>query len=353
MKESNIKKQILLDKNYKQLQEVVESLGIKKFRAKQIFEGLHKGFSISEISNLSKELRNKLTERYYDFPLELVKTQESKDGTIKFLFKLTDGNLIESVLMRYKYGNSVCVSSQVGCRMGCKFCASGIKGLQRNLTSGEILAQVLYINRYLQGDIQDKREVKNIVMMGAGEPLDNFENVTKFIDIVNNPEGINISQRNIAISTCGMVDKIKALADSGYSVTLTLSLHSAKDDIRQDIMPTAKANNVKQLLEACYYYFEKTGRRVSIEYILIEDITATRKQDLELIKLIKGKPFHVNLINLNKTIENGMQPASKESIDMFQNLLKTSNISVSLRRELGSDIDAACGQLKGKTEKGN
>ncbi|MFW6026105.1 MAG: 23S rRNA (adenine(2503)-C(2))-methyltransferase RlmN [Candidatus Woesearchaeota archaeon] len=346
-----MKKELVLDKGIDELKQILKKNEFKEFRAKQIFVGTHQGKGITEITNIPKKLKQFLLDRFYDKPLYVEKIQNSEDKTIKFLFKLNDGNFVESVLMDYKFGKTLCVSSQVGCRMRCKFCASGVNGLVRNLTSGEILAQVAVINRYLQGNLKDEREISNVVLMGIGEPLDNFDNVTKFIDLISDSNGINISQRNITISTSGLVDKIKLLADLNYSVTLTLSLHSAKDSVRQDIMPIAKKHTIDQLIQACYYYFENTNRRVTIEYILIKDITSTMSQAKELVRILKGYPFHVNLINLNKTLDNGLEPETLEKVEKFENFLIKNGLSVSLRRKLGSDIDAACGQLRNKNDR--
>lgn len=338
---------ILQDNNLIELQSVLAKMDAPKFRAKQLFEGLMKGKNLDQI-NIGKELIEKLKKSNANEVLSLITKQESNDGTVKFLFKLHDNNAVETVLMKYKYGYSLCVSTQVGCRMRCSFCASGIKGLIRNLTAGEILSQVAVVNNYLNGGLGDKRKIHSVVLMGTGEPLDNYDNVVKFIKLVNDPLGLNIGTRHISLSTCGLVPQIKKLADTGLKINLTLSLHSAKDDVRGDMMPIARRYNINQVLSACNYYFEKTGRRVMLEYILIKDLTDTDVQLSRLIKLLKGSAFAVNLIRLNPVAERGYERVSDQRAKHFNDALVKEGINSTIRRTLGSDIDGACGQLRQK-----
>ena len=295
----------LLDLSLPELEDVIIGLGEKGFRAKQIFEGIYSGKKISEISNISNTLKNKLLENYVDFPLEVYKKLRDSEGTIKYVYKLCDGNLIEGVLMRYKYGNTLCVSTQVGCRMGCKFCASTLGGLIRNLSAGEILAQVLFVNRDIGGSLKD-RKITNIVLMGSGEPLDNYENVLKFLKLVSNENGINISQRNISLSTCGLCDKIKMLADQNLGITLTISLHAPNDEIRRDMMPIANRYSIGEIIDVAKYYFNKTKRRIVFEYSLVSGKNDSFACSDELSNLLKGLTCHVNLIPLNEVKERGL-----------------------------------------------
>lgn len=341
-------KKILLDYNLIELQEVVQNLGEPKFRAKQLFEALHQNKALSQITTLPKTLIEKLQEDYVNILLTEIKRQESTDGTVKFLFMLQDNNAIESVLMKYKYGYSVCVSTQVGCRMRCEFCASGIRGLTRNLTAGEILAQVTYINAYLNGGLGENRKVTNIVLMGTGEPLDNYDNIIKFLKLVNDKDGLNISRRNISLSTCGIVPKIYELANEQMPIVLTISLHAGTDETRRQIMPIAKRYSLNEIMTACEYYYKKIGRRVVFEYILIKDVTVTDENLKNLIKLFKNKPFHLNLINLNEVEGKTLKKVTSEDAQAFLKELKKAGVSVTLRRTLGTDIDAACGQLREK-----
>ncbi len=320
-------------------------MGEKKFRAKQLYEGLMQGKNISEITSISKELKSKLLEHYEDEPISVVQTLTSSDGTQKYLFKLADGNIIEGVLMKYKYGNTQCISTQVGCRMGCTFCASTLGGLVRNLTAGEILCQVLRVNRSEGGTIA-KRQVTNLVLMGSGEPLDNYQNVVTFLRNVTADGGINISQRNISLSTCGIVHKIYALADEGIDLNLTISLHQTRDEERKRTMPIANAYTIAQILEACSYYFKKTGRRYIFEYSLIDGENCDREHADELIALLKGRPCHVNLIRLNEVKERSLLATSEKDAYRFLGMLEKGGLSATLRRQIGSDIGGACGQLR-------
>ena len=336
-------KKILQDLSFAELESLILSLGEKKFRAKQLYDGLIKGKKISAI-NIPASLKGRLTEEYEDEPLKIIKTLTSSDGTEKYLFALADGNVIEGVLMKYKYGNTQCVSTQVGCRMGCKFCASTMGGLIRNLTSGEILCQVLAVNA-LHSD-GGKRGVTNVVLMGSGEPLDNYANTVSFIKNLSAEGGINISPRNVSLSTCGIVPAIYRLAEEGLPVNLTVSLHQTTDDGRARTMPVAKKYTIDEILKACAFYFEKTGRRYIFEYSLIDGENCFDKNAEELICLLKGKPCHVNLIRLNEVKERNLKALSDKRAYAFLGLLEKGGLSATLRRQIGSDIGGACGQLR-------
>lgn len=337
---------------FEKLQEVLLSLGEKKYRAEQIFYELHNGKTLEQMSNIPKQLVQKLQALYDDDLIKIIKVQTSSDGTQKFLYQLLDGNIIEGVLMSYKFGYTLCVSTQVGCRMGCKFCASGLDGLIRNLSSGEIISQIIKVNNYLGGNVKD-RKVANIVLMGSGEPLDNFENVCDFIDIANDKHGLNYSERNISISTCGLVDKIYKLADLKKQVNLCISLHAPNNQIRKRIMPVANSATIEQLLDACKYFADKTNRRILFEYIMIDNVNSSHEDALQLAKKLSPLNCIVNLINLNEVKENDFKSCSKETIDNFARVLKDYNINVTTRRSLGKDIDGACGQLRRKFIKQN
>lgn len=337
-------KEIIQDLSYAELEALVAEMGEKKFRAKQLYSGLMKGKNISEITDISKAFKEKLLERFEDESIRIEKSFSSSDGTVKFLFALADGNLIEGVLMRYKYGNTQCVSTQVGCRMGCSFCASTLGGLVRNLTSGEILAQVLKLNAlYSEGK---ERGVTNIVLMGSGEPLDNYDNTVKFLKNVTAENGINISARNISLSTCGLVPKIYDLAKEGMPINLTISLHATNDDDRKRIMPVAKAYKIDDILKACSEYFKKTGRRYYFEYTLIEGENCDEEHAEALCKLLKGKPCHVNLIRLNEVKERTLKSIDDKKAYRFLGYLEKRGLSATLRRQIGADIGGACGQLR-------
>lgn len=339
-------KECLLSYNLDELKTIVTSLGEKSFRAGQIYKALHLGLNFSEITELSKQFREKLEQEYVAQPVEIIRVLKSVDGTEKFLFKLIDGNVIEGVLMKYKYGYTLCVSTQVGCRMGCAFCASGLNGLLRNLTSAEILGEVVSVNRYANGGLGEKRKVINIVMMGSGEPLDNYDETVKFLRLVSEEKGINISQRNISLSTSGLVNKMYDLANENVHVNLTVSLHSPFDDERQKIMPVAKAFSIKEILDACSNYFDKTGRRYIFEYVLIRGDNDTARHADALINLLKGRPCHVNLIRLNEVKENNLKSVTDKEAYSFLGLLEKGGLSATLRRRMGVDIDGACGQLR-------
>ena len=339
-------KESLLDFSFNELKEKITEYGEKSFRAGQIFTALHSCRKIEDITNISKEFREKLSSTYDGCPVEIIKTLKSVDGTEKFLFKLPDGEVVEGVLMKYKYGSTLCISTQVGCRMNCAFCASGLEGLIRNLRPSEMLGEVLSVNTYLGGGLKDKRAVTNVVLMGSGEPLDNFDNTVKFIKLLSDPEGINISPRNVSLSTCGLVPKMFELANTGLSVNLTVSLHSPFDEERQKIMPVAKSYSIKEILGACDNYFKKTGRRYIFEYVLIHQNNDEKRHADKLIELLKGRPCHVNLIRLNEVKEKALMGATDKHAYSFLGLLEKGGLSATLRRRMGADIDGACGQLR-------
>lgn len=314
------------------------------FRAKQVFSWIYKGvWKFEDMKNLPKATIEKLNNSFSIEKPKIVHKYESKlDKTTKFLFAFNDGNIIESVVMKYKHGNSICISTQVGCRMGCKFCASTLEGRIRNLTAGEMLAEVLLAQETIG------ERISNIVLMGSGEPLDNFDNVTKFIELVNADYGLNIGQRHITLSTCGLVPKIYELADKGYSITLAISLHASNDKRRREIMPIAKKYSIDEILKACDNYIEKTKRRITFEYSLVSGINDSVEDAIELSQLLKGRLCHVNLIPVNEIKENTLKRPSKKTIEEFERTLNKYKIEVTVRREMGSDIDAACGQLRRK-----
>lgn len=329
--------------NIEELKGFVEGLGEKTFRAKQIYQWLHikQVNSFDEMTNLSKPLIEKLKEYAYLATLTKEDLQESKlDGTRKYLFALEDGNVIESVLMRYKHGNSVCISSQVGCRMGCRFCASTLDGLVRNLTPSEMLEQIYQIGK----DIGER--ISNVVVMGTGEPLDNFDNLLKFIELLTDENGLHISQRNITVSTCGIVPKMRELAEAGLQITLALSLHASSQEKRLELMPVANKYEIHEVVDACQYYFEKTGRRVTFEYSLVGGVNDTDSDVKKLCTLIKGMNCHVNLIPVNPIKERDFMQPDHAVTAAFKNKLEKNGINVTIRREMGRDIDGACGQLR-------
>ncbi len=340
-------KEILQDYSLSELQILMEEWGERKFRAAQIFRGLMQGKRVSDLSELSKTLRAKLCERFEDEPVKIRETFVSSDGTEKYLFELADGNIVEGVLMRYKYGCTQCVSTQVGCRMNCAFCASGLNGLVRNLTGGEILSQVLAVNARHGGTLE-KRAVTNVVLMGSGEPLDNYANTVKFLRNVTAEGGICISARNISLSTCGLVPKMYELAEENLPVNLTVSLHSPLDEERKKIMPVANAYKIEDILKACANYFDKTGRRYIFEYSLIEGENADKRHAELLAELLKGRPCHVNLIRLNEVKEKRLSSVSEKEAYRFLGILEKSGLSATLRRQIGADIGGACGQLRAK-----
>lgn len=328
---------------YEQLQEEMASLGEKKFRAKQIYEWLHVKLAedFEEMTNLSKSLREKLEKEYTILPVKMLERQESAlDGTNKFLFRLYDGNVVESVLMRYKHGNSVCISSQVGCRMGCRFCASTIGGLVRNLSPSEMLGQIYQIQRIIG------ERISNVVIMGTGEPLDNFENFLRFIRLLTDEHGLNISQRNVTVSTCGIVPKMLELAKEKLQITLALSLHGATQEKRKELMPVANKYSLEEVLDACDAYFEETGRRITFEYSLVHGVNDRDEDAKELTAILKPRNCHLNLIPVNPIKERTFEQPSRKNALNFKNKLEKSGINVTIRREMGADIDGACGQLR-------
>ena len=340
-------KQILQDLTKEEIVRLVLSLGEKKFRADQIYLGLMQGKKISELP-VSTTLREALLAQFEDEPVKIIETFVSKeDGTKKFLFALADGNLIEGVFMKHQYGNSQCVSTQVGCRMGCKFCASTLNGLLRNLTAGEILSQILLVNRLEGGNLKD-RAVKNVVLMGSGEPFDNYDNVIRFLKNLTAEGGINISARNVSLSTCGLVPEIKKFASEGIPVTLAISLHAVTDAERFRTMPIANKYGIREILDACSEYFEKTGRRYIFEYSLISGENCDEEHALSLSRLLKGRPCHVNLIKLNEVKERNLKSSSDKEANRFLEILEQQGISATFRRSMGSDIGGACGQLRAK-----
>ena len=325
-----------------EMEEFLEAMGEKKFRAKQVYKWAFSGVeSFDEMTNLSKELREKLAQTAQISGMQLLKVQQSeKDGTRKYLFGLEDGNCIESVFMKYKYGNSICVSSQAGCRMGCSFCASGIGGLKRNLTAGEIISEILAVEK------ETGEKINHIVVMGTGEPFDNYYNLSKFLRIVNSKEGLNISMRNITVSTCGIIPKIESFAEDFPQVNLAISLHAPTDTVRNEMMPVNKSYPMAQLLEKCRWHAQKTGRRITFEYALVKGVNDSMAQAKELARKLHGMLCHVNLIPLNSVEETGLSGTPRKNAESFMRVLEQQGITTTIRREMGSDIDAACGQLR-------
>ena len=331
-----------------ELVDILKELGQPKFRAKQVYTWLHKGVrSYDEMTNLPKGLRDALAEKYPIHVPKVVRKQESsRDGTIKYLWELADGNCVETVLMRYHYGNTVCISTEVGCRMGCAFWASTLGGLVRRLEPYEMLDQVLFTQ------IDSGLPVSHIVLMGIGEPLDNFDNVMRFLELVNSPDGMNISMRHISLSTCGLVPKIDELAQRKLQISLAISLHGSNDEIRNKIMPVNKAYPIDVLLEACRRYYAATSRRIHFEYAMIDGVNDSESCAKELLRRLKGLPAHVNLIPLNHVEESPLKPSSKAAVAKFQKTLEDGGVTATVRRTLGGDIDASCGQLRRKYTKG-
>ena len=324
-----------------------QKLGQPGFRAKQVFTWLHKGArSYDEMTNLPKALRELLSRQYPICPPRVVRKQESqRDGTIKYLWELHDGNCVETVLMRYHYGNTVCISTEVGCRMGCAFCASTLGGLVRRLEPHEMLDQVLFTQ------VDSGLPVSHIVLMGIGEPLDNFDNVMRFLELVNSPQGMNISMRHISLSTCGLVPKIDELAKRKLQLTLSVSLHAPNDETRNKIMPVNRAYPSEELLAACRRYYAQTSRRISFEYAMIDGVNDSEEDARELLRRLRGLPAHFNLIPLNHVEESPLKPSSKAAVAKFQKLLEDGGVPATVRRTLGGDIDASCGQLRRKYNK--
>ena len=323
---------------------LLKELGQPAFRAKQVFSWLHKGVrSYDEMTNLPKALRDTLADQYPSHAPKVVRKQESqRDGTIKYLWQLSDGNCVETVLMRYHYGNTVCISTEVGCRMGCAFCASTLGGLVRKLEPFEMLDQVLFTQ------LDSGLPVSHIVLMGIGEPLDNLDNVLRFLELVNHADGMNISMRHISLSTCGLVPKIDELAQHKLQISLAISLHGPNDAIRDQIMPVNKAYPIEVLLAACRRYYEATSRRIHFEYAMIDGLNDSVDCARELLRRLKGLPAHVNLIPLNHVEESPLKPSSRAAVQKFQQTLEDGGVTATVRRTLGGDIDASCGQLRRK-----
>ena len=332
-----------------ELTDWVKGQGYPAFRGKQIFHWIHQSADFDEMTNLPKEFREKLKQTATAQPVRIRLERKSElDGTVKFLYELKDGNCVEGVLMRYKFGVSLCISTQVGCRMGCRFCASTLEGRVRDLTAGEMLGEILCANRYLAGE---GVKVSHVVLMGSGEPLDNYENVIRFLRLLREEEGIRLSLRNVSLSTCGIVPKMYALADENLPVTLCVSLHAPNDDIRRETMPIAYTWSIREILEACRNYIRKTGRRVIFEYALSDGINAGEEQARELAALLRGMQCHVNLIPLNIVEERDMRGVTEKNVQKFLKILQDNHISATRRREMGDDIEGACGQLRRKTIK--
>lgn len=344
-----MEKKDIVSYTYKELKQEMESIGEKAFRASQIYEWLHVKLarSFEEMTNLSKGLREKLADHYEIRQVEMLERQVSEiDGTNKFLFCLKDDNVVESVLMRYKHGNSVCISSQVGCRMGCRFCASTIGGLLRNLTPSEMLGQIYQIQK-ISGE-----RVSNVVVMGTGEPMDNYDNFLKFVRMLTDEKGLHISQRNITVSTCGIVPAMRELAKEKLQITLALSLHGATQEKRKELMPVANKYELSEVLAACDDYFEHTGRRITFEYSLVQGVNDKDEDIRELTAILKPRNCHLNLIPVNPIEERNFEKPSKKNALKFQNKLEKNGINVTIRREMGSDIDGACGQLRRRYAQG-
>ena len=329
-----------------ELQAWCASSGLPAFRGKQIFRWIHQGADFDGMTNLPLSLREKLKAEAVAQPVQMVQERRSQlDDTVKFLFGLRDGNCVEGVLMHYHHGYTLCISTQVGCRMGCTFCASTLDGCVRSLTAGEMLGEVLCANRYLAG----RDRVHNIVLMGSGEPLDNYDNVMRFLRLLREEDGVNIGLRNVSLSTCGLVPRMYDLAEENLPVTLSVSLHAPNDEIRRMTMPVAKVYPMEELLAACRNYIEKTGRRVVFEYALVGGVNCEEKHAIELAGRLRGMQCHVNLIPLNVVEERGLQGVTEDTVRRFMRTLEDRHISVTRRREMGDDIEGACGQLRRKT----
>jgi len=325
----------------------VKDQGYPAFRGKQIFRWIHQGADFEEMTNLPAAMREKLQKEAVAQPVHIRLQRISPlDGTVKFLYELKDGNCVEGVLMRYKYGVSLCISTQVGCRMGCRFCASTLEGRVRDLTAGEMLGEILCANRYLSSE---GNRVSHVVLMGSGEPLDNYDNVIRFLRLLREEEGIRLSIRNVSLSTCGIVPKMYQLAEESLPVTLCVSLHAPNDEIRKMTMPVAYTWSIPEIMEACRNYIRKTGRRVIFEYALSDGVNAGEEQAKELASLLRGMQCHVNLIPLNTVEERDMKGISEDKVRRFLKILQDNNISATRRREMGDDIEGACGQLRRKT----
>ena len=325
----------------------IREQGYPAFRGKQIFRWIHQGADFSEMTNLPETMREKLKQEAVAQPVRIRLERKSPlDGTVKFLYELLDGNCVEGVLMRYKYGVSLCISTQVGCRMGCRFCASTLEGRVRDLTSGEMLGEILCANRYLASE---NVRVSHVVLMGSGEPLDNYDHVIRFLRLLKEEDGIRLSLRNVSLSTCGIVPKMYALADENLPVTLCVSLHAPNDEIRRETMPIAYTWSIREILDACRNYIRKTGRSVIFEYALSDGVNAGEEQARELASILRGMQCHVNLIPLNTVEERNMKGITEDKVRRFLQILQENNISATRRREMGDDIEGACGQLRRKT----
>lgn len=325
-----------------ELQADLSAMGQPRFRAKQVYTWMHRGVtSFDEMTDLPAALRERLAGEYtLTYPTVARCLRSQKDGTIKYLWRLMDGNCVESVLMRYHHGNTVCISCEVGCPMGCAFCASTRGGLVRRLTPSEMLDQVIFTQK------DSGLPISNIVLMGIGEPLDNYDTVLRFLHLVNSPEGLNIGMRHISLSTCGLADRIERLAQEDLQLTLSISLHAPDDAVRSEIMPINRKYNIETLLAACRVYFDRTGRRISFEYAMIRDVNDTPQMARLLVRRLRGLPAHVNLIPLNEVAESPLKPSLPETVRQFQNILEENGITATVRRTLGSDINASCGQLR-------
>lgn len=329
-----------------EITEWVKAQGYPAFRGKQIFRWIHQGAEFGEMTNLSKEMRENLEQTAIAQPVHVrLKRESPLDGTVKLLYELRDGNCVEGVLMRYKYGVSLCISTQVGCRMGCRFCASTLEGRVRDLTAGEMLGEILCANRLLE---EEDIRVSHVVLMGSGEPLDNYGNVVRFLRLMKEEDGIQLSLRNISLSTCGIVPKMYDLAEEGLPVTLCVSLHAPTDEIRRQTMPIANTWSITEILEACRNYIRKTGRRVIFEYALSDGLNAEKEHAEQLSRLLRGIQCHVNLIPLNVVKERDLKGIDEEKVQGFLKVLQDNHISVTRRREMGDDIEGACGQLRRK-----
>ena len=344
--QQNEKKTELTGMTCGEITEWVRREGMPAFRGKQIFQWIHRGADFDGMSNLSKDLRKRLKETAVAQPVSIRMHRTCKvDGTVKFLYVLTDGNCVEGVLMRYKYGISLCISTQVGCRMGCRFCASTLEGRVRDLSAGEMLGEILAANRFL-AENGEEAKVSHVVLMGSGEPLDNYEQVIRFLHLLREDDGVRISLRNVSLSTCGIVPRMYDLAKEKLPVTLCVSLHAPNDEIRRQTMPVANTWSIREILEACRNYIRETGRRVIFEYALTDGVNAGRKEASELAELLRGMQCHVNLIPLNEVKERHLKGVSEETVREFMKTLEEKHISVTRRREMGDDIEGACGQLR-------
>ena len=345
---------ILLDYDKNELYQMLESFNVPKYRIDQLVDAIYNGKDYDDKMNLPSSFLNQLKEYNYIFqPIKIRKAlvSKGKDKTIKFLYDLPDGNIIEGVLMKYAFGNTLCISTQVGCKMNCLFCASGLNGFVRNLSCGEILGQIIAVNKYLGGNLKN-RQITNVVLMGSGEPLDNFDNVKKFLKILTSDDCFNMSVRNISVSTCGIPSKIEELAELGYAVTLCLSLHASNDAVRKEIMPIARRYSIKEIIEALQYYHTMTNRRIIIEYTLIEGKNNSFKCAKELSEVLKDLPCHVNLIKLNEVDGRDLKAPTTDSCTKFLETLNRFGVSATMRRTLGDDIEGACGQLRNKELQG-